>query len=393
MYFCKTPCFNLKNSYSFQIYTSTNQLPKSWDELAVTSIFLSKDYLAILEKSAPANMQCHFIGLFENEILVGIAISQFLDLNQLHSFGERDQCIKSKVRNIVFKNACSHILLIGNNTLTGQNAFVISEKANQSQAFQTLNKAVVNLKEIFKNKGKKVHLCSLKDFCEEELSQFNIEEFNPYLRFSTQPNMLFTIRENWKSEDDYVAALSKKYRDQYKRARKKASGLIKKQLQLDEIMAQEEVIYELYQHVAKSAPFNTFFLPKNHFATFKEQLQDNFLFYGYFANEKLIGFNTLIKNGNDLETYFLGYDDSIQKEKMVYLNMLYDMIGYAIKEQFKTVIFGRTALEIKSSVGAKPLKMYGLMSHDNPFINRHLNLFFKYLEPETIWNERHPFQV
>jgi hypothetical protein len=73
--------------------------------------------------------------------------------------------------------------------------------------------------------------------------------------------------------------------------------------------------------------------------------------------------------------------------------MLYDMIGYAIKEQFKTVIFARTALEIKSSVGAKPLKMYGLMSHDNPFINRHLNLFFKYLEPETIWNERHPFQV
>ena len=382
----------LKSIYSYQIYSSVNQLPENWNELAVSTIFLSKEYLVILEKSAPANMSCHFIGLFEKETLVGIAVSQFLDLNQLESFGERDQCIKSSVRNIVFKKFSSHILLIGNNTLTGQNAFVISEKTNQSEVIKTLNKAVLSLKEIFKNKGKKVHLCTLKDFYEDEVSQFEIPEFNPYLRFSTQPNMIFTVRDNWKTEEDYVAALSKKYRDQYKRARKKATGLVKKQLSLEEIKSQEEVIYDLYYHVAKSAPFNTFFLPKNHFAVFKEQLQENFLFYGYFENDKLIGFNTLIKNGSDLDTYFLGYDDSVQREKMLYLNMLYDMIGYAIKEQFKTVIFARTALEIKSSVGATPLKMYGLMSHDNKLINSQLDFFFRYLEPETVWKERHPFQ-
>jgi predicted N-acyltransferase len=235
-------------------------------------------------------------------------------------------------------------------------------------------------------------MCGLKDFGEPELSRFEIPEFNPYLRFSTQPNMIFKVRDNWKTEEDYVAALSKKYRDQYKRARKKATGLVKKQLSLEEIIEQEEVIYDLYLHVAKSAPFNTFFLPKNHFAVFKAQLQENFLFYGYFENGKLIGFNTLIKNGSDLDTYFLGYDDSIQREKMLYLNMLYDMIGYAIKEQFKTIIFARTALEIKSSVGATPLKMFGMMRHDNTFINSRLNFFFYYLEPQTIWTERHPFQ-
>ena len=378
--------------YSHQIYSSASQLPENWNDLAIATIFLSKEYLAILEKSAPANMSCHFIGLFENETLVGIALSQFVDLNQLESFGERDQCIKSSIRNVVFKNFCSHILLIGNNTLTGQNAFVISEKSNQTEVLKTLKKAVLALKDIFKNKGKKVHICGLKDFCEPELSRFEIPEFNPYLRFSTQPNMVFTVRDHWKTEEDYVAALSKKYRDQYKRARKKATGLVKRQLSLEEIKAQEEVIYELYFHVAKSAPFNTFFLPKNHFAVFKEELQENFLFYGYFENDKLIGFNTLIKNGSDLDTYFLGYDDSIQREKMLYLNMLYDMIGYAIKEQFKTVIFARTALEIKSSVGATPLKMFGMMRHDNSFINSRLDFFFRYLEPETVWTERHPFQ-
>lgn len=382
----------MKSNYSYQIYSSTAQLPEKWNELAVATIFLSREYLTILEKSAPANMSCHFIGLFENENLVGIAVSQFLDLNQLESFGDRDQCIKSSLRNIAFKNFCSHILLIGNNTLTGQNAFIISENANGTAVLKTLKKAVLALKEIFKKRGTKVHLCSLKDFCEEGLHLFEIPEFDPYLRFTTQPNMLFAVRDQWKTEEDYVAALSKKYRDQYKRARKKAAGLTKRQLSLKEIIAQEEVIYDLYYHVAQSAPFNTFFLPKNHFAVFKEQLQENFLLYGYFENENLIGFNTLIKNGSDLDTYFLGYDDSVQREKMLYLNMLYDMIGYAIKEQFKTIIFARTALEIKSSVGATPLKMYGMMRHDNKFINRRLDFFFRYLEPETIWKERHPFQ-
>ena len=382
----------MKSNYSYQIYSSTTQLPEKWNELAVATIFLSREYLTILEKSAPANMSCHFIGLFEDEDLVGIAVSQFLDLNQLESFGDRDQCIKSSLRNIAFKNFCSHILLIGNNTLTGQNAFIISENANGTAVLKTLKKAVLALKEIFKKRGTKVHLCSLKDFCEDGLPLFEIPEFDPYLRFTTQPNMLFAVRDQWKTEEDYVAALSKKYRDQYKRARKKGSGLTKRQLSLEEIIAQEEVIYDLYYHVARSAPFNTFFLPKNHFAVFKEQLQENFLFYGYFENEKLIGFNTLIKNGSDLDTYFLGYDDSVQREKMLYLNMLYDMIGYAIKEQFKTIVFARTALEIKSSVGATPLKMYGMMRHDNKFINRRLDFFFRYLEPETIWKERHPFQ-
>jgi hypothetical protein len=383
----------LKTLHSYQIYSSVSQLPENWNQLAVSTIFLSKEYLAILEKSAPANMICHFIGVFENDILIGIAVSQFLDLNHLESFGERDKCVKSSVRNILFKNFCSHILLVGNNTLTGQNAFVISEHVNQTEVLKTLKKAVLELKKIFKNKGKKVHLCAFKDFYEEELNRFEIPEFNPYLRFSTQPNMVLGIRDNWKTEENYVTDLSKKYRDQYKRARKKGAGLLKRQLTLAEIIAQEEVIYDLYYHVAKSAPFNTFFLPKNHFTVFKEQLQDNFLFYGYFENEKLIGFNTLIKNGTDLDTYFLGYDESIQREKMLYLNMLYDMIGYAIKEQFETIIFARTALEIKSSVGAKPKKMYGLMCHDNQFINSKLNLFFRYLEPVIIWQERHPFRV
>jgi predicted N-acyltransferase len=378
--------------YSFKIYNSTAQLPENWDDLAISTIFLSKKYLQVLEKSSPDNMICHFIGIFDNTTLVGIAISQFLDLNSLESFGERDKCIKTAVRNIVFRNFGSHVLVIGNNMLTGQNCFALSDTIDKKKAIQTLHAGATELKKIFKSKGIKIHITTYKDFSEEEIRYFAVPEFKNDYQFSTQPNMVFSINEIWKTEQDYIDSLSKKYRDQYKRARKKAAVIEKRKLHLEDIIALENTIYDLYFHVAKNAPFNTFFLPKNHFRVFKEIFKDKFLFYGYFIDEKLIGFNTLIKNGEVMDTYFLGYDESIQREKMLYLNMLYDMIAYSINKGFKEIVFARTALEIKSSVGAKPIKMYGIIAHSNEMVNPYMPKIFKYLEPETTWQERNPFK-
>ena len=382
----------MNTDYSFKIYNSTAQLPSNWNDLTVSTIFLSEKYLEILEKSAPDNMICHFIGLFNHETLVGVALSQFLDLNKMESFGNRDQCIKTTIRNLVFKKFGSRVLVIGNNMLTGQNSFAIAESVNKKEVMQTLVNATKALKKKFQSEGKKVHITTYKDFCKEEIKNFNISEFKNEYQFSTQPNMVFAINENWKSEQDYIDSLSKKYRDQYKRTRKKAAGIEKRKLHLQEIIALEDTIYDLYLHVAKNAPFNTFFLPKNHFRTFKEIFKDKFLFYGYFIDEKLIGFNTLIKNGSVMDTYFLGYDDSIQREKMLYLNMLYDMIAYSINKGFKEIVFARTALEIKSSVGARPIQMYGYIGHTNPLVNVFMPKIFRYLEPETPWQERNPFK-
>ena len=382
----------MNTDYSFKIYTSTAQLPLNWDDVAISTIFLSKKYLEVLENSSPENMICHFIGIFENETLVGISLSQFLNLNKLASFGERDQCIKTAVRNIVFKNFGSQVLVLGNNMLTGQNCYALSDSIDKKKAMKALYLATTELKKIFKSKGVTIHITTYKDFSEEEIKNFTIPEFENDYQFSTQPNMIFSINENWKSEHDYTDSLSKKYRDQYKRARKRATDIQKRKLNLEDIISLEDTIYELYFHVAKNAPFNTFFLPKNHFRIFKEIFKDKFLFYGYFIGEKLIGFNTLIKNGAIMDTYFLGYDDSIQREKMLYLNMLYDMIAYSINKGFKEIVFARTALEIKSSVGAKPLKMFGLIAHNNRLVNPYMSKIFNYLEPESIWQERNPFK-
>lgn len=381
----------MNTTYSFEIYNSVSLLPLEWNSLTTDNIFLTREYLEVLENSSPVNMICHFIGIFEEKKLIGIALTQFLFAEKLDSFGDRDQCFKTSVRNFAFKNFASHVLFVGNNMLTGQNAFAFDKNAKQSKAIKTLHKAINQLKKDLKAKGKKVHITSVKDFTATDIEPFQAEFKNNYT-FSTQPNMIFEINENWKTEQDYIDALSKKYRDQYKRARKKSEEVVKQKMTLSDIKKYEDVIYDLYFHVAKNAPFNTFFLARNHFSFFKEIMKDDFLLYGYFLDDKLIGFNTLIKNGDVMDTYFLGYDETVQREKMLYLNMLYDMIAYSVKKGFKKIVFARTALEIKSSVGAKPVKMYGLITHSNALINHNIARFFNYLEPKTNWKERNPFK-
>ena len=166
-------------------------------------------------------MTCHFIGIFKNDDLIGIALSQFLDLNKLESFGERDKCIKTAVRNFIFRNFTSHVLLVGNNMLTGQNAFAFAENIDSKEALQTLKSASSELKKTFESKNKKINITSFKDFHEYDIKNFEVPEFKNNYQFSTQPNMVFTINENWKSEQHYIDSLSKKYETSTKEPGKK----------------------------------------------------------------------------------------------------------------------------------------------------------------------------
>ncbi|MFY7956490.1 MAG: 8-amino-7-oxononanoate synthase, partial [Flavobacterium macrobrachii] len=77
---------------SFKIFNSVKELPSLWDTVAQSNVFLQKPYLTVLEKSSPVNMECFYIGIFEKSTLIGVSLAQYLDLNKLESFGERDKC-------------------------------------------------------------------------------------------------------------------------------------------------------------------------------------------------------------------------------------------------------------------------------------------------------------
>ena len=377
---------------TYKIYSSIAQLPNSWDEVAHENAFLQTSYLKVLEESAPTNMQCFYIGIFEKSELIGVALAQYLNLNKLESFGERDKCLKTYIRNFVFRNFGSHALFLGNNMITGQNGYVFNKKIDLKKVGELLCECANEITLYFKKQNIKIHIVSFKDFYQDCAVELNKSAFSSIYEFNTQPNMIFELDKNWKSNEDYVAAFSKKYRDQYKRAHKKFEGIETRELSLDDIISQENRIYELYHHVAKNAPFNTFFLAKNHFSSFKKQCGNKFILVGYFLDNELVGFHTLLLNGTTLETYFLGYDEHVQKEKMLYLNMLYNMTKFGIENQFKEIIFGRTALEIKSSIGAEPVVMSGFIYHNTKLIDKYFDKIFPKLEPTLVWQQRHPFK-
>jgi hypothetical protein len=272
--------------------------------------------------------------------------------------------------------------------LTGQNGFYFdAAKITFEQVVPLLDRAVQKMQKDIR----KTSLIIYKDYQFNFVNYFQSKNHQLYFRFSVQPNMILKINESWTVYEDYLNDFSKKYRTRARSARKKFENIEKHEMNLDEIQKHQDEMNILYQNVAENAPFNTFFLAEHHFECMKKNINENFKVFGYFLNQKLIGFYTLILNNQDIDTYFLGYDKEIQKERQLYLNMLLDMVEFAISNKSKRIIFGRTALEIKSTIGAEPIEIFGLIKHNNSLVNLFMKRIFIGLNPKKEWIQRKPF--
>ncbi|MBD3906374.1 peptidogalycan biosysnthesis protein [Chryseobacterium sp. Ch-15] len=374
--------------YSFKIFNSATELPINWNiVIGQQNIMLSEEYFRVVEESKPINMKYCFVGFFSDENLIGGALYQYLSFIEHKNFQKGE--VLCSIRNFLTKQLSKDVMILGNNMLTGQNGFYFdTSKISTETAITLLNEASQNVQAILG----KTSLIIYKDYQKPFLKNFEDEKFKSFYRFSVQPNMILNIKTEWKCFDDYSNNLSKKYRARLKSAKKKIDGIQKLELDIESIKKYQNEMSILYQNVAENAPFNTFFLTENHFESMKQNLNDNFKVFAYFLNDKLIGFYTLILNNTDIDTYFLGYDKEIQKEKQIYLNMLFDMTEFGITNQFKRIVFGRTALEIKSTIGAEPVEIFGLIRHNSKAINPFMEKIFTSLNPKVEWIQRKPFK-
>ncbi len=382
---------------TYQIYTSVNSLPDSWHNLAQHDIFLQRDYLKVLEAASPKNISVYYVAVFSHNTLVGIAIVQHVQLYLNDMFRPTPtKCITDVVKKVIFKVLRGNILVVGNLMHTGQHGIHFnSSKIDYNNFLNSLYKALNAISLLVKNKsGKTIRMHVFKDYFTNSAitTELQFITSNKLHKVLVQPNMIMSVNPQWNDFKAYNNALNKKYRARLKRARKRLGKVVKKELSLEDVNANAMQLHALYLNVSNNAKFNTFILPEMHFYSLKEQLLDNFKVYGYFLNDSLIGFYTLILNNTHLETYFLGYDNAYQYNNQLYLNMLYDMAEYGINNQFKTIVYARTAMEIKSSVGAKPHAMLMYLKHTNPLLNAVLKPVFKLINPKQNWEERHPFK-
>lgn len=379
----------------FKVYQSIDEVPNTWDNFVEHDIFLTTDYLKALEIASPKNISSFYLGVFKNETLIGVALVQRVELYLKDMFRDtKVSCLKTFLKETISKALKGNILVIGNLTHTGQHGMYFDPK-NTSKAdfYHQVFKGVSEIGSIIKNTHRKtVRLIMLKDFFEDD-AMLNEDFFQKEKlhKAIVQPNMIMNVQDVWGCNEDYIACMKKKYRDRYKRAKKKLNSITCKEMGLEAIKANSKLLHDFYLNVSNNAKFNTFILPENHFYTYKLHLKENFKVFGYYLKNELIGFFTLILNNEHLETYFLGYNTKHQYPNQLYLNMLYDMAKFGIENDFKNIVYARTAMEIKSSVGAKPHAMQLYMKHTNGVLNAILKQVFRFMNPTKDWEERHPF--
>lgn len=209
------------------------------------------------------------------------------------------------------------------------------------------------------------------------------------------PVMQLTLRAHWCTMEDYLADLSSKYRVRYRRARSKMEGIYHRQLSHDEVEGYQRELYALYRDVSAGASFNVVNVTQAYFPWLAKVAQRGrpVRFDGYFSPEgELIGFTTAIPNGATLQAHFLGIAPGYKRSHHLYHNMLFDLLETAITGGFRYLDYGRTALEIKSSVGATAMTPAVMVSACAPWVNRMIPLFTRAVYAAPDWTARNPFR-
>ena len=390
------------SSFSFAVFDSVSMIhEKHWNEIAENKDeFLQLPYLTALENTPPSNMRFHYALIYDNKIPVALAYFQVLDFtadNFTNLFDEADESyfsgIRKHITNHILKNVDKlnmRLLICGNAFVSGEHGFLYTSEIKPIEAFDALADVIYRISRSEKLRGK-IAAVLVKDFYKTSVKHAKeLEEFK-YHDFLVEPNMILKIESVWNTFDDYLNAMSKKYRSRAKGIIKKGNVIERKTFGLEEIKLHSKEIHELYSEVLSKAKFRLATLPLEYFSEMKKKMKESFQITGYFFNEKFVGFKSSFLLKNELEAHFVGIDYSLNKEYELYQNILYDYVKDAIAADKKILHLGRTASEIKSNIGAKAHELTCYARHRNPLSNRIIKPLIDHLQPEE-WTPRNPFK-
>jgi GNAT acetyltransferase-like protein len=389
-------------SYSFGLYDSVNSIARYWDGfLDDKDVFLSASYLSTLEAATPERMSFYYVLVEDDKGVQGILYFQLVHFNagvslNYDRIGKTSSTgkLRKAMRDFLAQRINFYALICGNSAITGPHGFLFNVDIDQETQLNIVDCCLDWIKNVATSRGFDVQLIFIKDFYSRIFSHSDhYTTFPQYNEFQAQPGMTMPLRDTWHDFGDYMSDLQSKYRVRLRRARKKCEHLERRPLSKDDLLKLESQLYKYYRAIADKAVFNLSILNEKYFSVLKEKLKEKFHIYGYFEDDKLIAFYSMIENNNSLEAHFLGYEESVNREKQIYLNMLFDIIEFCIERKCGEIIFARTALEIKSSVGAEAHNMYFYLQHSKGLHNKFLPLIYNVLDPGENWVSRSPFRI
>lgn len=388
--------------YELRLYRSTDQLPKDWNSVApADNLLLHTDYLNVLEKAPAKQMRMIYLIFYKAGEPVGITYCQLQHFKADKSIN-REEDKKSPcffrvfarfMRGFVSSIIEFNTLVVGNLLFTGENGVYFKDKVPTQLHLPLVEEGVKKVQEQLASEKLSVSVVLYKDYFEKNKPAMKPLTDGGYNEFTIQPSMIMQVNPEWNTFEDYMAAITSKYRVKCKSVLKKSKDLTCQCFSLKDIENRNDRIYELYQEVALESGFNVIQLHPDYFYQLKKQLGERFQLYAFFLEEKMVAFYTTIENHDELEAHFLGFDQKLNREHRIYHFTLFELIRRGIEQKMKTIQFARTALEIKSSVGAVPFEMYCYLRHRNSFSNQFLQPILDYLRPDAgEWKPRHPFK-
>lgn len=299
----------------------------------------------------------------------------------------------SRLANKILRNRqlSFRVLVLGNSFATGEHGFRFTSDVEEEQQIVLLNQAIDHIRESEKRKGVRLSATVVKDFYPESFrASDRFSDYN-FAEFFVDPNMIMPVKPTWETFDDYLQALTSKYRTKAKAAFKRSADLEIRELAIEDLDALNDDLHRLYAQVYDRADFKLGKLEASCFFNLKRHLQECFSLKGYFLEGKLVGFQSSFVYDGWLDAHFVGIDYDKNYRYAIYQRMLYEYIRLGIERKVERISFGRTAMEIKSTVGAFPVDLKCYIRHRKKAPNALLKLLFGYVKPSS-YNQRVAFK-
>lgn len=364
-------------------------------------VFLEREYLLAIEKAAPQGMSFRYVRVRDEAHNSGFFYFQIINLSSrdlgriihFEPYGKLLNSITGILDTFIFgvnKDKDHYLLICGNMCLSGDYGIRIPDSTFAKEAPALLCRAMDEVSRELEKKGKVVAWV-VKDF-ERRHNVFDKKlAGRRFIRLSMDPVMKMEIRAHWNTMDDYVNDLSSKYRIRYKQTRKKMDGITLREMTVEDMDRYRSRIDELYRNVQFKSPVRLLKPDARYLRGMKINMGQRCTILGFFAGEELIAFQCGVADYTHYEAHHIGLDYHYNKSLALYLNILFNYIQLAIEAGSPLLSFGRTALEMKTTVGAIPV-MYDTYLK---FSNRIVNSVCRALAPTKAgqeWVPRNPFK-
>lgn len=363
---------------------------------AQAGLFLSHDYLAGIERMLPANIAPRYALIYDDDegerTLLAAVYMQIVDLKlaQARPAAPARGALGASLDKMAQK-ASQRVLVCGNMLSYGLHGVALAEGTDEKLVWHGVAEVLYRVRQAEKLLGK-THFIMIKDLHEPHTKSAQHLSNLSYRYVETEPNMVLALREEWKSHDDYLAGLAAKYRSSIKNAVFKPIDEAGCRLEpAGDLDAIKERLYALYKMVQVNAAFRPFELQPDYFPTLQRAAGKGFRCTLLKRDDVILGFLISVADGDTAVAYHIGFDREAAGELPLYLRLLHAGIADALAFGSKRISLGRTALEPKAAIGAKPQTFGILLRHRQPVLNKLIKNLLLGVEHEDA-PERNPFK-